>query len=129
MPAILKVKKNQADLRFIMYMDEAHSLAQAPMHIMDSKFTLLEILNKALAKYVECGMFFLFASTTSLVDKLSPPKTLLDSARRTQARPIEPIIEMCFDCHRALRSGLQPGTLRLEDVQQFSHSARFGRPL
>jgi len=110
-------------------MDEAHSLAQAPMRITEGKFTLLEILNKAITEYNECGMFFLFASTVSPANELAPPKTLLDSARRAQASLIEPIVEMSFDCHRDLRSALQPNTLRLEDVQKFSHSARFGRPL
>jgi len=111
-----------------MYMDDAQSIPnyKGSMKIKDSRCTLLEVLNKALTEYVECGMFVLFASSedVGLVRVIN-----LHPYRREKVRPIAPITEMPFDCHRSLLAGLQPGAYRLEDVQKFSFIARFGRPL
>ena len=117
---------SNGSVKMIVYMDEAHELAETAM----GKQFYDDVL-KASTELADNGVFFLFLSTASRLEVLAGQALLSPSARCRVAGDhlVPPFTQMPFDCHpRLLNKSIRPG-LRLEEIQEFSFAVRFGRPL
>lgn len=115
-----------SNLSFVIYVDEAHTLADVPIEPPGK--TLYDAMVKAATDFPMRPFFILFLSTSSQLRRLADPASFRRSAWMRVANPVAPFTEMPFDCHPKLIKGIKPG-LSLKEIQDFRFLAYFGRPL
>ncbi|PPQ94721.1 hypothetical protein CVT25_009576 [Psilocybe cyanescens] len=116
-----------SNVSLILYIDEAHTLANFKIGITDS--TLYDAMVKAAADYKQYRFFILFLSTSSQLRRTASPMIFTRSPHMIPDRLVAPFTEMPFDCHPQLQDhGIKPG-LVLGDIQEYSFITYFGRPL
>jgi hypothetical protein len=116
------------DVKLVVYIDEAHTLAdnEAPANA-DNKY-LYDVLCSALSYFVAFPLFVIYLSTNSHLRNLSPAQQWAKSSRAREVDSMQaPITETPFDCAPNLL--IKPSTLKLENMNNVEFMAQFGRPL
>jgi hypothetical protein len=116
------------EVKIVIYVDEAHTLAdtQAPPNADDKR--LYDVFCSALSYFVPYPLFVLYLSTNSHLGYLSPAQQWARSGRaRTVDSMQAPITETPFDCAPNLL--IKPSTLKLDDINNVEFLAQFGRPM
>ncbi|KAJ6611191.1 hypothetical protein B0H10DRAFT_1810041, partial [Mycena sp. CBHHK59/15] len=113
-------------IQVLVYVDEAHVLIKdAPANDYDKTYydTFLSVFES----FMNCPVFCVLASTTSLVSYSAPTQRLARSTRAIpDGRPRPPITETPFDCCPDLHGRANVYTVK--DVATLQFMSQFGRP-